>query len=574
MRDVKGGWLLRYMHANGLTTTLFGIILLGVATSELHNNPEEHTPIIVETNYGKVKGFFGEKSHANRNGDLYWFNSIPFAEPPVGNLRFEPPVPKKRWDGVLDVTNEGSPCVQGSDPVIGSEDCLFLKIQTGRKPNVHNNLPVLVWIYGGAFYLGSVDFDSHSPDFLINEDVIIVGVHYRVGLLGFLSTGDLVAPGNNGLRDQILALKWIKENIRYFGGDPDRITIWGQSAGAASVAYLLQANQTTGLFNQAILNSGSSLSAWALGKQSAAVVAKVAAKLDVDTASSTAILEGLRKIGTEELQSAAMSVMQSTLITSNPLQGLVYTPVIEPEHPDAVLSAKSHQMLKEGKFHHVPIMTGFNSLEGYVDSLPTLLRLWIGKYDVDNSLLVPEDMNAKSLATRLLGSNIKRRYFSLFPILLTSERLMRFIADTQMDKPILESINLYSAHTHVYAYHFSYIGPLYGRTERTIQAVGHTEELGYLFDFGIEGSDADYLTRNRMVKLWTNFCKYGNPTPKNDPLLNNVIWPANGQVSSIEDLKFLEVDTTLSVTGIPNQSNMLYWDNLYNKYGRPPYSTY
>ncbi|XP_056641583.1 uncharacterized protein LOC130448317 [Diorhabda sublineata] len=556
----------------GSTSMLLVVFLLLGVVCDTYG--DDHKPIIVKTNNGDVKGFYGEKSHANGSRTLYWFRSIPFAEPPVGELRFEPPVPKKNWNGVLDVTENGSPCLQGANPVVGDENCLFVKISTGRKPDINNKLPVLVWIYGGAFYSGSVDFDDHSPDYLVDEDILIVGVHYRVGIWGFISTGDLVSPGNNGIRDQILALKWIKENIQYFGGDPNRITIWGQSAGAASVAYLLQTEQTQGLFHGAILNSGSSLSAWALSKQVPAAVTNVAKKFKVSTASSTTIVEGLKQIDAAQLQTAAASVMQRLLVLSNPLQGLVFTPVIEPDHPNAVITGQSHQLLKEGKFHNVPILTGYNSLEGYVDDLPTIFRLWISKYDLNNALLVPDDMNSKTTGRLYLGSKIKMNYFSLFPISITSTRLMRFVADSQMEKPILEAINLYSAHTNVYAYHFSYEGPLYGRTNRTVHGVGHTEELGYLFDLGHSGSEADYLTRDRLVRLWTNFCKYGNPTPQQDSLLNNVIWPSNRGISSMDDLEYLEIDKTLSVTRLPNKNNMVFWKNIYETYGNPPYSTY
>lgn len=115
-----------------------------------------------------------------------------------------------------------------------------------KAPRRENKLPVIVWIYGGAFYNGEPDFDEANPVYLMKEDVIVAAVQYRVGLLGFLSTGDSVVPGNNGIRDQILGLRWIKSNIENFGGDPDRITIMGQSAGSASIAYILQAPQTIG----------------------------------------------------------------------------------------------------------------------------------------------------------------------------------------------------------------------------------------------------------------------------------------------------------------------------------------
>ncbi|CAH1106191.1 unnamed protein product [Psylliodes chrysocephalus] len=222
---------------------------------------------------------------------------------------------------------------------------------------------------------------------------------------------------------------------------------------------------------------------------------------------------------------------QVELIANNPLQGLAFAPVAEPDHENAIITGRSHERLSNGQFHHVPILIGYNSLEGYLDSIPALFRLWIAKYDLLFSLLVPDDLNARGPITEaLLGTRIKTEYFGISPIALSNEKIMRFIADTQFERPIQETIRLYSQKTKVYSYYFAYQGPLWGRVNRTIDAVGHTEDLGYLFDFGYEGSDADYQTRNRMVKLWTNFAKTGNPTPTKEALLQEIVWPANEDV--------------------------------------------
>jgi len=555
-------------------TLSFGVLLLGVVSCQTY---EESGTVIIQTNDGPVKGAFGAISRANASRTLYWFRSIPFAEPPVGNLRFEAPVPKQKWSEVLDVRKKANNCTQGSNPVQGSEDCLYLGIYSGSAPSTSSNLPVMVWIYGGGYFEGNSDFEQYRPDDLLEEGVIIVAINYRVGFLGFLSTGDMVAPGNSALKDLILGLKWTKENIKNFGGDPDRITIWGQSAGAASVAYLLQTNQTAGLFNGAILDSGSSLCPWSLAKEVPEVTKQIARELKVDTTNSSTILAGLKGINITTLQTTASSKMLTQLIISNPLQGLVFAPVVEPQHPNAVITEKSYQLLAEGKFHQVPILMGYNSLEGYFDSLPELLRIWLAKYDVDNSQLVPDDMNLSPLHEILLflGPKIKLEYFGLLSLIAASNgKLMRLIADTQFDKPIHEAIRLLSANTNVYAYHFSYEGPLWGRVNRTTDGVGHTEELGYLFDFGYKGSEADYLTRSRLVRLWTNFVKSWNPTPVADPLLQNIMWPPNSNVQSAGDLKYLEVNTNLSIVGLPNSKKMEFWNNLYKTYAKPTYSTY
>ncbi|KAG5877269.1 hypothetical protein JTB14_009765 [Gonioctena quinquepunctata] len=428
-------------------------------------------------------------------------------QPPVGDLRFEAPVPKRSWRGTLDVSEKKPECVQGSNPVRGNEDCLYLKVYTPMEPNTRNNLPVMVWIYGGAFFFGSTDFDDHSPDYLLDEDVIAVSFHYRVGIMGFMTTGDTVSPGNNGLRDQILALKWIKDNIRNFGGDPNRITLVGQSAGAASISYLLQTEETKGLFSGAIIQSGSSLCPWALSKTLPKVTKSIATTLKINGKTSGEIKAGLKSVDAELLQTTSMSAMNSELVSTNPSSGLVYAPVTEPDHDGAVVTGKSHEKLKNGQFHQIPIIVGYTSLEGMFDRLPALARGWLLKYDANPTLLIPESM--KTTAGRNLGGAIKRRYFGILPIATASQRLMRFISDDQFERPILESIRLFSSKTPVYCYRFSYQGPLFGVTRRPQNGVGHTEDLGYIFDFGHKGSSQDYLARSRVVKLWTNFIKTG-----------------------------------------------------------------
>ncbi|CAH1106189.1 unnamed protein product [Psylliodes chrysocephalus] len=511
---------------NVLILLLVGIVLCSA---------DENGSIFVQTSNGIVKGSYGQRTTGDRKL-LYWFRGIPFAEPPVGNLRFEAPAAKKNWTGTLDVTVEPPVCVEGSNPPIGSEDCLYLRIYTNMEPNPKNNLPVLVWIAGGAFVVGPLNFKDHSLEYLLDQDVIIVGIHYRLGLLGFLSLGDTVAPGNNGIRDQIMALKWIKNNIKNFGGNPNNVTIFGQSAGAASVAYLLQIEETKGLFNKAILSSGSSLSSWSLGKRVPQVTKAIAKELKISTNS------------------------------------LAFAPVTEPDHEKAIITGRSHERLINGQFHHVPILMGYNSLEGYFDSLPALLRLWMAKYDLLVSLLVPEDLNVSSSVIRhLLGTRIKTKYFGNNSVALSNKTLMRFIADSQFERPVQEAIRLYSQKTKVYSYYFAYQGPLWGRVKRTVDGVGHAEDLGYLFDYGYGGSDADYRTRNRMVKLWTNFVKTGNPTPTKEALLQDIVWPAN---EGSDDLKYLEINTNLSVISLPNSNNINFWRDMYKGYGKPPYATY
>lgn len=190
----------------------------------------------------------------------YLFRGIPFAAPPVGNLRWKPPQPVIAWKGIRDATQQPASCVQNdqgwnsSDFQIGKEDCLTLDVRT---PSMTGRLPVLVWIHGGSNRAGGPN-DIVLSD--VGKQVVIVGVRYRLGIFGFLSHPALTAEqggsGNYGIMDQVAALRWVHDNIARFGGDPANVTIAGESAGSQDVSLLLAAPAARGLFQKAIMESG------------------------------------------------------------------------------------------------------------------------------------------------------------------------------------------------------------------------------------------------------------------------------------------------------------------------------
>ena len=215
---------------------------------------------IVATKSGKIEGSF-------ENG-LYVFKGIPYAAPPVGDLRWMPPQPAKPWSGVRPAKKfgpiapqnmmAGGPIMQVPQPQ--DEDCLFLNIWTPGLDNASR--PVMVWIHGGAFTIGSGSDPMYDSDRLPKRgNIVLVTINYRLGMLGFLrlkevTGGKIPATGNEGLLDQVAALKWVKENIAAFGGDPDNVTVFGESAGGMSIGCLMAMPSARGLFHKGILESG------------------------------------------------------------------------------------------------------------------------------------------------------------------------------------------------------------------------------------------------------------------------------------------------------------------------------
>ncbi|XP_032440594.1 putative inactive carboxylesterase 4 [Xiphophorus hellerii] len=223
----------------------------------------------VQTRLGRLRGQY--VSVKGKEADVHAFLGVPFAKPPLGpTLRLAAPQPAEGWQGLRDATKQPNMCIQSMDvaneliDLLGllisevpelSEDCLYLNIYSPANKAPDAKLPVMVWIHGGGFVIGSASsFDGSA--LAAYQDVVVVLIQYRLGVLGFLSTGDEHMPGNFGLLDQIQALKWVKENIHSFGGNPDLVTIFGVSAGGISVSLLLLSPLSDGLFHRAIAQSG------------------------------------------------------------------------------------------------------------------------------------------------------------------------------------------------------------------------------------------------------------------------------------------------------------------------------
>ncbi|KAI8784826.1 acylcarnitine hydrolase [Biomphalaria glabrata] len=249
---------------------------------------------VVKTRLGPVRGL----RELAVNNQSYWsFRGIPYAKPPIGKLRFAKPEPLPYSENVIDATRLRASCMQGNMYLVQSEtiseDCLFLNVYTqdlGSKMK-----KVLVWIHGGGFIFGSA-YTYNPGSFVTSEDIIVVTVNYRLGILGFLSTEDNTSPGNYGLWDQILAIKWVKRNIAAFGGDPNDITIAGESAGGASVSILSISPVTKNLFTKVYSHSGFATSLFADYKNPKSDVITLSKKLGCYQISSSSqdIIECLR----------------------------------------------------------------------------------------------------------------------------------------------------------------------------------------------------------------------------------------------------------------------------------------
>lgn len=233
-------------------------------------------------------------------------------------------------------------------------------------------LPVMVWLHGGGYSFGSGNTFLYGPDYLVAENIVLVTLNYRLGPLGFLTAGP-DAPGNQGLKDQILALKWVRDNIAAFGGDPKQVTIFGESAGASSVQMLLLSPLAKGLFHRAISESGSALNPWSMGENSVNRAARLAANLGYVGANNTEdILEFLRRAPAMKLIEAAPTTLTEEDFRNN--IGLPFVPVVEGYwnkdlekniyYEAPFITESPPELYRKHKFHkNIPYMTGYNTHE-------------------------------------------------------------------------------------------------------------------------------------------------------------------------------------------------------------------
>ncbi|XP_060517574.1 juvenile hormone esterase-like [Cylas formicarius] len=520
--------------------------------------------LLIDLPHGTIQG----SEIKNENHTYYAYRGIPFALPPLGNLRFQAPIPNEPWNGVLNATEMKSCCVQMDsvgNPDRFSEDCLHINVYTPAR-NISEKLPVMLWIYGGGFLFGCASDIIFGPYPLVDEDVIVVTFNYRLGVLGFLSTEDKVVLGNAALKDQLLAMKWTQKNIEYFGGDPEKVTLFGQSAGGISVGAHIVNKKSAGLYRAAICQSGCSLTNLAQLTQPNPRKAAYDIARSVNPSISE---ENTTDEVVDFLQSLPVDVLVDAFKT-NPIVG----PIVEIEDENAYVTDLSFGLLESGNFNQVPCIIGTTSAEslGMVGSTLVLLLTSAATFD-SGTTVVPSNLKPLPL-TNLdeVASLIKKSYTGGLPFLTNLTGFVEYGSDLAFVKSSLKQAEVQSSYSPVYFYQFSYSGSISKVLHIEVEGagnVGHTEDLYYLFnvmDFQLT-SQEELLTRSRMKKLWTNFAKSLNPTPDpSDPLLN-VTWP---QVSGT-NIPYLDIDKILEVKPGKKKVEMAMWDYVYYTYGEQPF---
>lgn len=430
---------------------------------------------------------------------------------------FQAPLPPPIWDGVYKAIHEHYQCPQAYSPgIIGTEDCLKINVYMPSSIfHTKTYVPVMAYIHGGGFVIGNGGKLLYGAEFLVRHDVIVVTFNYRLGALGFLCLGIQGAPGNAGLKDQIAALRWIKKNIAAFNGDPDNVTIFGHSAGAASVSLLIASEVTDGLFHRAIVQSGTAISFWT--SIPAGVIAKSVAKyLGYDTEDLHELYKIFSEMPLHDILIKALGKPIIELMYSN----IIHLPCIE-NHilgEEAVITDLPFNLLSR-KPKNISIIYGITDNEGlYLISEETEKSLHKLNY---NKFPFPDLEFSSQKEALALSRKVKNYYFGNKIISHeTQSNLSDLYGDVYLSAPtVLESeIMVNNTKAQIYNYYFKYSG---GRNmvkarfcKKNVGESGasHGDDILYLFNSYVWPypiSKADQKVIDWITKMWTNFAKFG-----------------------------------------------------------------
>uniref|UniRef100_A0A182P2K3 Acetylcholinesterase n=2 Tax=Pyretophorus TaxID=44537 RepID=A0A182P2K3_9DIPT len=537
----------------------------GLTRRESNSDANDNDPLVVNTDKGRIRGITVE-APSGKKVDV-WLG-IPYAQPPVGPLRFRHPRPAEKWTGVLNTTTPPNSCVQIVDTVFGdfpgatmwnpntplSEDCLYINVVAPRpRPK---NAAVMLWIFGGGFYSGTATLDVYDHRALASEEnVIVVSLQYRVASLGFLFLGTPEAPGNAGLFDQNLALRWVRDNIHRFGGDPSRVTLFGESAGAVSVSLHLLSALSRDLFQRAILQSGSPTAPWALVSREEATLRALRLAEAVGCPHEPSKLSD----AVECLRGKDPHVLVNNEWGTLGICEFPFVPVVD----GAFLDETPQRSLASGRFKKTEILTGSNTEEGYYFIIYYLTELLRKEEGVTVSR--EEFLQAvRELNPYVNGAARQAIVFEYTdwtePDNPNSNRdaLDKMVGDYHFTCNVNEFAQRYAEEgNNVYMYLYTHRSK--GNPWPRWTGVMHGDEINYVFGeplnptLGYTEDEKDFS--RKIMRYWSNFAKTGNPNP-NTPSSEFPEWPKH----TAHGRHYLELGLNTSFVGRgPRLRQCAFW---------------
>ncbi|XP_052024993.1 acetylcholinesterase isoform X1 [Apodemus sylvaticus] len=516
------------LHTPSLVSPLL-LLLLSVLGGGAGAEGQEDPQLLVRVRGGQLRGIRLKAP----GGPVSAFLGIPFAEPPVGSRRFMPPEPKRPWSGVLEATTFQNVCYQYVDTLYPgfegtemwnpnrelSEDCLYLNVWTPY-PRPTSPTPVLVWIYGGGFYSGASSLDVYDGRFLAQvEGTVLVSMNYRVGTFGFLALpGSREAPGNVGLLDQRLALQWVQENIAAFGGDPMSVTLFGESAGAASVGMHILSLPSRSLFHRAVLQSGTPNGPWATvsageARRRATLLARlVGCPPGGAGGNDTELIACLRTRPAQDLVDHEWHVLPQESIFR-----FSFVPVVDGDF----LSDTPEALINTGDFQDLQVLVGVVKDEGSY-----FLVYGVPGFSKDNESLISRAQflagvrigvpQASDLAAEAVVLHYTDWLHPEDPAHLR-DAMSAVVGDHNVVCPVAQLAGRLAAQgARVYAYVFEHRASTL--TWPPWMGVPHGYEIEFIFGLPLDPSlnytVEERIFAQRLMKYWTNFARTGDP---NDP---------------------------------------------------------
>ncbi|XP_038076640.1 cholinesterase 1-like [Patiria miniata] len=539
----------------------------------------------VETSQGRIVGktveFAADSLGLRSSVDVYL--GIPYAEPPVGPLRFSAPVAKSPWGGELQATAYGGVCHQPPDEALPvpkpdvpqSEDCLYLNVYVPSRSNTGELSAVMVFIHGGAFIFGATWPDNIPAALASIGDVIVVDIQYRLGALGFLSTGDGELPGNMALLDQLEAIRWVQRHIKAFGGDPDHVTIFGQSAGSSSVSFHLLSPMSQGLFKNAIMQSGTANTVWSHVSRTEARRRAFALGhiLGCDTPEddSKALAQCLRGVSVQDIIASQSEKLFGYL--GEPPQ-IGFASVID----DRFLLDDPASLLKKGALNEANIMIGHTKDEGM------LMMSAVFQGSLDEAPHVGKGLYEQLLPMTIVGLG------SMDPILLQAVKLV-YVNDSGSELP--DTQYLYSlsdavgdsgftcptdqfaraaveAGRTVYRFHFTHQPSDSSFFARKWTGACHADDLIYVFGLPFlpprqeTASEEERLFSAAVIKYWSNFAKTGNPNlgPDEDTTGRNLQSDEEWPRFTLPELAHRELSLRMRNSGALRVRECQFWSEF------------
>ncbi|AWP29663.1 carboxylesterase/lipase family protein [Paenibacillus glucanolyticus] len=452
--------------------------------------------LVVQTKDGRIQGIL-------ENGVRVW-KGIPYAKPPIGPLRFRAPAAPEPWDGIKDTTAFSPMCLQpleSTSSMLGggvtktvSEDCLYLNVWAPRNAPAEP-LPVMVWIHGGTFVTGSGSLPSYDGSaFVLRGSVIMVTINYRLGPLGFLHLapfGESYAS-NTGLLDQIAALQWVQDNIGGFGGDPDRVTVFGESAGSMSIAALLAMPAAKGLFHRAIMESGAAQVI--TSEEAQMITAGLLKELDIPRAE----MHRLESLTGEQIFEAGERLKKRV----GPGVSMLFQPVLDPD----TLPQDPLQAVQEGSAKDVPILIGTNLDEGALFFRP------------DMPLVKERDL--VHVVERMTGIPDAAPLTKDYPY--TIDGHAQIMTDLYFWRSALQFASAQIGHAPVWMYRFDWTlpnHPILGKAMHALEIPFVFNTLALFRNIGVQVDAQTQALSDRMQDAWIAFARGGSPDTEGLP------WP-------------------------------------------------